>query len=130
MRLAITLLSLLTAGGCFGSTPNGTSLSITVYPNGMGQQPAQQYSLGCGPAEGTVPRPALACRTLAALRDPFAPVPPQTICSDIALGPEEAVVQGRLRGKSVHAHLTVRTSCEIDRWRRLADVVPGFPGRR
>ena len=102
---------------------------MTVYPNGVGQPGARQYHLSCGPATGNVPSPALACRTLARLSDPFSPVPPRTICAALALGPEEAVVKGRLRGKPVDARLTVRDSCEIERWRRLANVVPGFPGR-
>jgi hypothetical protein len=130
MRLAITLVSLLTARGCLGGTPGATSLSMTVYPDGAGQPGARQYHLRCGPATGNVPKQALACRTLAGLSDPFAPVPPETVCSALALGPQEAVVTGRLRGKTVDAHLTVRDSCEIERWRRLADVVPGFPVSR
>jgi hypothetical protein len=130
MRLAVTVASLLTAGGCLGSAPAGTSLSITVYPGGAGSADAKHYHLRCAPAVGSVPKPGIACRTLAGLSDPFAPVPPQTICSALALGPQEATVKGRLRGKAVDAHLTVRDGCEIERWRRLADVVPGFPGRR
>jgi hypothetical protein len=130
MRLAVTLVSFLTIGGCLGSGPTGTSLAMTVYPNGLGQPGAQHYRLRCGPATGNVPKPALACRALAGLSDPFAPVPPRTVCTALALGPQEATVTGRLRGKTVDAHLTVRDGCEIERWRRLADVVPGFPGRR
>ena len=103
---------------------------MSVYRNGVGQPGARQYHLSCGPATGNVPRPVLACWTLAGLSDPFAPVPPQTICTALALGPEQAVVTGRLRGKRVDAHLTVRDGCEIERWRRLAAVVPGFPYRR
>jgi len=75
-----------------------------------------------------VPEPARACRVLASLAHPFAPTPPGTICSDIALGPQQAVVTGVLRGRRVHALLRVRGSCEIDRWRRVAAVVPGFRG--
>jgi hypothetical protein len=123
------LVSLLTAGGAFRSTAGGTSLSIAVYPNGVGRSGGHHYRLRCGPPAGTVPKPGLACRTLARRSDPFAPVPPRTICTALALGPEEAVVKGRIRGKPVDANLTVRDSCEIERWRRLANVVPGFPGR-
>lgn len=129
MRVAIVLLLyLLTAGAGLGSTPGRTTLTIRVYPHGPDGR-SQVYVLRCAPARGTVPKPAVACRTLARLTNPFAPVPPQTICSEIALGPQEATVRGRLRGRAVDAHLTVRNSCEIDRWRRLAAVVPGFPGR-
>ena len=105
----------------------GTRLAIAVYPKGSESQLVRRYRLGCGPAAGTVPRPARACRTLAKLDDPFAPVPPHTVCADIALGPQEAVVTGVVRGKAVVAHLTLRGSCEIERWHRVASVVPGFP---
>jgi hypothetical protein len=124
----LTLLSLLTAGASFGSTARGTTLSISVYPQGL-PGPHHVYTLRCRPARGTVPKPAHACRTLARLANPFAPVPPGTICTDLALGPQEAFVRGRLRGRAVDARLTVRGGCEIERWRRLAEVVPGFPGR-
>jgi aminoglycoside phosphotransferase (APT) family kinase protein len=133
MRLGLALLavlSLLTAGASFGGAPRATGLSITVYPQGFAEHAHHVYTLRCRPARGTVPNPARACRTLARLADPFAPVPPGTICTDLALGPQEAFVRGRLRGRVVKAHLTVRGGCEIERWRRLADVVPGFPGRR
>ncbi len=132
MRLATWLLSmlLLTAGGGVAAAPLPTSLSITVYPNGIGAAGAHRYVLRCGRPGGTVPNPSLACRTLARLAHPFAPTPPGPTCSYISLGPDEAVVVGRLRGARVDARLTVRNSCEIARWRRLAAVVPGFPGRR
>jgi hypothetical protein len=130
MRVAIVVpLSLLTAGACFGSTPSRTAMTITVYPQGRDQQTHKLYTLRCAPARGTVPNPAAACRTLARVTDPFAPVPPNTICSEIALGPQQALVRGRLRGKVVNARFVVRNSCEIERWRRVAAVVPGFPGR-
>ena len=96
---------------------------------GVGQPGARRYTLRCGPAAGTVPRPVRACRALNGLPHPFAPVPPGTMCSQIALGPEEAVVTGRLDGIAVSTRLTVRDSCEIERWRQLAAVVPGYPGR-
>ncbi len=132
MRLGIALLAatVLGIGSCYGATATApTQLSITVYPNGIGEPGSKHYSLRCDPTGGTVPNPARACRVLAGLSHPFAPVPPQTICSDIALGPEEAIVTGRFRSEHVYAHVRVRDSCEIERWRRLKAVVPGFPGR-
>jgi len=73
-----------------------------------------------------VPNPARACRVLASLAHPFAPTPPGTTCSDIAIGPQQAVVTGVLRGRRIHARLRLQGSCEIDRWKRVAAVVPGF----
>lgn len=74
-----------------------------------------------------MPDPAKACRTLASLANPFAPTRPGTICSDIALGPQLAVVTGVLNGERIHAQLRLSGSCEIARWRRVVAVVPGFP---
>ncbi len=120
---------LLGAGASYGAVPPATQLSIVVYPNGIGAAGVQRYVLRCGPAAGTVPHPLLACRALAKLAHPFAPTPPGTYCTDIAIGPQEATVKGRLRGALVNAHLSVQGGCEIERWRRVAAVVPGFVGR-
>jgi hypothetical protein len=105
-----------------------THLAISVYPKGKGTALVQRYRLGCDPARGTVPNPARACRILARLPHPFAPVLRGSICADITLGPQEAVVSGVLPGGPVAAHLDLRGSCEIERWRRVRAVVPGFPG--
>lgn len=125
LSAALVALSLSPA-----TAAGSTRLAISVYPRGVGGGVVERYWLRCGPAAGTVPHPVRACGVLARLQDPFAPVPPGTNCTDLALGPDEATVTGKLRGRSVHAHLSVRGGCEIDRWRRVADVVPGFPGRR
>ena len=131
MRVAAVVVSAALLGACasHAATPATTALTITVYPNGLNSAPVDRYSVHCGPPAGTVPDPATACRVLARLAHPFAPTPPGTFCTDIAIGPDEAVIRGRLRGTVVHAHLKVQGGCEINRWRRVAAVVPGFPGR-
>jgi hypothetical protein len=106
-----------------------THLAITVYPHEIGKPATLRYRLACNSPSGTVPRPANACRVLARLAHPFAPVPAGTICSAITLGSQEAHVAGVLRGRKIDAHLRLRGSCEIDRWRAVRAVVPGFPGR-
>ena len=131
MKIAVAVIcaALAGVGACAAAPPLPTRLSIVYYPQGVGQPGAHRYLLRCNAAAGTVPDPALACRTLARLAKPFAPTPPGTTCTDIALGPDEATVTGTLHGMPVTAHLTVRGGCEIERWRRVAAVVPGFPGR-
>jgi len=104
-----------------------TQLTIAVYPEGTTSSVVRRYTLRCDPSGGTVPRPARACRALARLARPFAPVPPRTVCAQIVLGPQEAVVTGTLRGRRVEAHLSLRGSCETGRWRRVSLLVPGFP---
>jgi len=127
-RVAILFASAVLVAACGASASPGSStrLRIAVRAQGLGGA-VHSYRLTCNPAAGTVPDPARACRALASLRHPFAPTPSGTICSDISLGPEQAVVTGVLRGKRIHALLRVQGSCEIDRWRRVAAVVPGFP---
>jgi hypothetical protein len=126
MRIAVVLASAALLGA---PAANGaTALSISVYPKGIAAGEVERYSLRCSPAAGTVPHAVLACRTLASLEHPFAPTPPGTFCTAIAMGPQEAIVTGRLRGARVYAHLRVQGGCEINRWRRVKSVVPGFPG--
>jgi|1186.fasta_scaffold383820_1 hypothetical protein len=131
MRIAaaIATAALLGIGAAQAASPPATTLAIAFYPKGMAQPDVIRYRLRCNPATGTVPQPALACRTLASLAHPFAPTPPGTFCTALAMGPEEAIVTGRLRGARVWAHLRVQGGCEINRWRRVANVVPGFPNR-
>ena len=105
-----------------------TKLAIDVYAKGVAAGGARHYALRCGPAMGTVPRPGKACLVLSRLRDPFAPVPKDEICTQIALGPQEAIVAGTVAGRRVYARLRLNDGCQIERWRRVAAVVPGFPG--
>jgi hypothetical protein len=110
-----------------GSTAQ-TRLAIALYPQGIAAGVVRRYSLACGPAGGTVPRPGRACLVLSRLAAPFAPVPTGEICTQIALGPQEAVVAGTVAGRHVYARLRLTDGCQIERWRRAAAVVPGFPG--
>jgi hypothetical protein len=104
-----------------------TRLTITLYPDGVAKHGARQFELRCSPARGTVPHARHACRALAALHDPFAPVPAGSICAFFVLGPQQARITGALRGERVDALLSLRGSCEVERWRRVRSVVPGFP---
>ena len=131
MKMAAALITvvMLGTGAAQAVSSPVTTLAIAFYPKGTSQPEVTRYRLRCNPASGTVPHPTLACRTLANLAHPFAPTPPGTFCTDLAMGPEEAIVTGRLRGSPVYAHLRVQGGCEINRWRRVANVVPGFPNR-
>ncbi len=132
MRIMLVLVAaaLLSAGACYGAARPATSLSIVFYPNGLTEPAgAVHYTLRCAPAAGTVPQPGVACRTLASFVQPFAVTPRGTFCTDIAIGPQQATVKGRVRGVLVNTILRAQGGCEINRWRRVRAVVPGFPGR-
>jgi hypothetical protein len=124
---AISLGLVLVAGACTASASAAeTKLSITLYPNGLGRPGVVHRLLSCDPAGGSVPDPARACRVLAGLAHPFAPVPAGTTCTELDTGPQVAKVIGHVRGRVVRAELDLRGGCEIDRWRLVAAIVPGF----
>jgi subtilisin inhibitor-like len=100
-----------------------TVLTITVWPGGS-PGPSHTWTLRCAPAGGTLPAATNACRRLAALQRPFAPVPPGTVCAQIYGGPQTALVRGTYRGKRVWTFFRRRDSCEIARWKRVKFLFP------
>jgi hypothetical protein len=125
-RLTVALgLLLLVAPAAAGAATPPSHLTIAVYPNGLDTTPVHRFRLDCAPAGGTVPRPVRACTLLNRLADAFAPVPPRTMCAQVIEGPQEAVVTGVLRGRRIAVRLSLASSCETARWRRVAVVVPG-----
>ena len=125
MHLRVLLVSVVAAASLASPGLAATvDLHVTVWPKGKDAGHAVTWSLRCTPAGGTLPRPGQACHMLQALRDPFAPIPPTTICSQIYGGPQVAVVRGRFDGRRVSATFTRRNGCEIARWNRLAFLLP------
>ena len=94
------------------SVSPSANLRITVWSQGRAHAP-HGTTLRC-------PSGAPACRQLGALAGPFAPTPPQTACSQIYGGPQEALVTGTFRGRKVWARFTRRDGCAIARWDRVA----------
>jgi hypothetical protein len=101
------------------------SLNITVWPDGAGSTGERTYTLSCAPAAGTLPNRADACTTLLKLEHPFAPTPPNTACTQIYGGPQEALVTGSFRGNVVSARFSRKDGCEIARWNRVRFLFPG-----
>ena len=99
------------------------ALQITVWPQGP-DAASRTWTLRCGPAGGSLPKPALACRRLRELRAPFAPVPKNAVCTAIYGGPAVARVTGRFRGETVRATFRRRNGCEIARWDRVRFLFP------
>ena len=131
MRVA-ALIALLATVGCGAATsaptpgPSGaTELRITYWPQGRGAGPVEKWTLRCKPPAGTLPWAASACRKLETMRDPFAPIPPDAMCTELYGGPQVALVTGTFRGRALRAQLARRNGCEISRFDRLRFLVPG-----
>jgi hypothetical protein len=112
-----------------GSGDAGIQLEITFWPQGRSQGGAQKLTLSCAPPAGTHPNPAEACEKLDALDDPFAPPPPDEMCTQQYGGPEEALVSGTYRGKPVSYALARTNGCEISRWEKLSFLLPSGSSR-
>ena len=82
------------------------------------------WRLRCGPAGGTLPRAATACRRLAAVERPFAPVPKDVGCTAIYGGPQVARVTGTFERRRVWATFKRTDGCEIGRWNRVRFLFP------
>jgi len=79
------------------------------------------WILRCDPARGTLPRPAVACRRLAAGGPRlFAPLSDDLLCTQIYGGPQVARVVGTVAGKRVWATFSRQDGCHISRWNRLS----------
>jgi hypothetical protein len=102
--------------------PAESSLRV-VFRADEGAKPVVR-TLRCGPAGGTLPRAAQACRRLAAMRRPFAPTPKGMTCTEIYGGPQTALVAGTYAGRRIWTRFARRNGCEIDRWTRHAFLFP------
>lgn len=101
-----------------------TSLVITVTA-GPGAAP-RRWTLTCGPVGGSLPHARAACAALGGGRDPFLPVPPGVMCSQISYGPQRATVTGRWLGAPVSARFSRTDGCQEQRWQRMVAVF-GIP---
>ncbi len=98
-----------------GATVGGTT-ELTVVVRGAPGMSERSYTLVCHPAGGDHPDPQAACRSLSDLKHPFAPVPPDAMCTQIYGGPQTATVTGTFRGEPVNAEFSRTDGCEIARW--------------
>jgi Subtilisin inhibitor-like len=98
-------------------------LSITVWPEGRHEgKPVKKLALRCGPAGGSHPTPARACRRLFASLSALRPVPAGRVCTNRDGGPAQALVSGRVNGRRVWTTFNRKNGCQITRWDRLAPL--------
>jgi hypothetical protein len=125
MAIVLTAVALvagitLTDGATPASTPP-SSLTITYWPDERTPAEFERWTLRCNPLGGTLAGRRLACRRLSRLTPAaFAPVPADSVCTEIYGGPQKAVVKGSLGGKRIWASFRRRNGCEIDRWQRFS----------
>jgi hypothetical protein len=98
-----------------GATAGGTT-ELTVVVRDAPGRGNRTYTLVCDPAGGDHPDPDAACRSLSELKHPFAPVPPDAMCTQIYGGPQTATVTGTFRAEPVNAEFNRTDGCEIARW--------------
>lgn len=121
---AAALAALVLGCGDAGSATSGTSLTVTVWPQGREEGAAKRWTLRCNPVGGTHPSARRACARLASLDEPFAPVPRDAVCTQVYGGPQEALVTGTYRGDSVWARFNRKNGCQIARWNRHVPLLP------
>ncbi len=125
MRVVCSTVACLFLVGVSSAAAAGADhLRIVVWPRGTGGSQHVVWTLDCRPAGGTLPKAATACRKLAALEEPFAPVPGRVMCSQIYAGPQVALVTGTYRGRRIWARFRRTDSCQTERWARLAFLFP------
>ena len=120
--------ALIALSSALAGTTAETSLRITYWDDSGKPSESVTWTLRCNPARGSLARPGVACRRLAAGGAKlFAPLPKNIVCTEIYGGPQKARVVGTVDGRRIWATFSRTNGCEIDRWRRISPwlVPPG-----
>jgi hypothetical protein len=125
----VVVLAAFGTGGCMarGNMSGATrapSTELEISLSAGGGTVTRLWTLRCPPG-GTLPNPAEACRRLAKLDHPFAPVPKSAACTQVYGGPQLAEVGGIFKGRPVNAHFSRANGCEIARWNRVRFLFVG-----
>ena len=125
--IAAIVAAPLASAESFSASEADDRLSITVTGSSIAEH-NRTYELTCHPVGGSHPEAAAACARLDELfateDDPFAPVPPNSMCTKIYGGPAKAEITGTWRGERVRASFSRTDGCEIARWNKFAPVLP------
>lgn len=85
---------------------------------------ASVTTLTCEPPGGDHPDPPTACADLAAELEPFAPIPGDSLCTELYGGSQQATVRGTYRGQEVALDLSRTDGCTTAQWDRLGALLP------
>ncbi|WP_405819354.1 subtilase-type protease inhibitor [Streptomyces sp. NBC_01390] len=101
---------------------------LTVTVRGTGGRGDGRFELACHPGGGSHPDVEEACGSLDRGarwgKDPFAPVPPDSVCTMMYGGPATAHVTGTWAGRPVDATFDRSNGCQMARWDRLVPLLP------
>ncbi|ELP69267.1 SSI family serine proteinase inhibitor [Streptomyces turgidiscabies] len=101
---------------------------LTVTVRGTGGRADGRFELACHPGGGSHPDVEEACGSLDRGarwgKDPFAPVPPDSVCTMMYGGPATAHVTGTWAGRPVDATFDRSNGCQMARWDRLVPLLP------
>lgn len=133
-RFALTAAASVAALAALPATAQATAPTaaptdrLTVTVTDSGGEGDGTYELNCHPTGGTHPNAAKACARLDEVTvwgtDPFAPVPPDSMCTMQYGGPATAHITGTWQGRPVDATYDRSNGCEISRWDGLVPVLP------
>jgi hypothetical protein len=133
----LLLLPLLLSGTACARPDAGTGdalvggLGELVVEQDLGDgSPPQRWTLACteAGASGDHPDAAAACAHLRGLDAPFAPLPPDRVCTEQYGGPQTARLTGSWRGEPVDLSLSREDGCAIGQWDGLGPLLPGPVG--
>ena len=131
--LARACVLLVALAGCATSAPSGglvagEAAAPTRLVVEQTTDRTQTWTLTCDPPGGDHPSPAAACGALAGVRDAFAPLPADVVCTEVYGGAQTARVKGTYRGAPVDLALSRTDGCRIAQWERLGALLPGPVG--
>ncbi|NML54002.1 hypothetical protein HHL19_32630 [Streptomyces sp. R302] len=136
--LATALVTSLAGAASAGPLPPLPLLSppdsLTVTVTGSGNPEAEgSWKLTCDDRPGgDHPAAARACERLAGFaragENPFAPVPADSLCTQMYGGPVTAHVTGTWQGRRIDARFSRANGCEIDRWENMEPLLPSVRG--
>jgi Subtilisin inhibitor-like len=96
-----------------------SSLTITYWANGTSSK-SVKWTLRCGPAGGTLYRPARACAKLKAGGAKLFAPSKHGACTQIYGGPQVARVTGKLGARKIAATFSRTDGCQISRWSKVS----------
>ena len=125
MRVLLVLACLVVFLAPVASATSSTALRISYDADSRRAGKVTTWMLRCDPVGGDHPRRVAVCRALARVGwRAFLPVPRDTACAELYGGPQVARVTGHVGDHRVWARLSRTDGCQIERWGRVAGLLP------